>query len=211
VESPVRGPLPDDLTLIETFGRREGVFVRLADHLDRLARSAAALGVPHDRAPIDRALWGVRGADPLRVRLTLARDGTVAVAAAPLGAGPALWRLAVAGERLDADDPWLRLKTSERGRYDRARAAMPEGIDEAVFLNGRGEVCEGTITNVFVRDGDGLLTPPLASGLLPGVLRGVLLRDGRAREAVLRVEDLARGPVFVGNSLRGLVPACLVA
>jgi 4-amino-4-deoxychorismate lyase len=211
VESPVRGPLPDDLTLIETFGRREGVFVRLGDHLDRLARTAAALGVPHDRAAIERALGSVRGADPLRVRLTLARDGTVAVAAAPLGAGAALWRLAVARERLDADDPWLRLKTSERGRYDRVRAAMPEGVDEVVFLNTRGEVCEGTITNVFVQEGEGLLTPPLASGLLPGVLRGVLLRDGRAREAVLRMEDLARGPVYVGNSLRGLVPACLVA
>ena len=46
VESPVRGPLPADLTLIETFGRRDGGFVDLADHLARLERSAAALGVP---------------------------------------------------------------------------------------------------------------------------------------------------------------------
>ena len=56
-----------------------------------------------------------------------------------------------------------------------------------------------------------LLTPPLACGLLPGVLRARLLREGRAREAVLRPADLAARRLFVGNSLRGLIPARLVA
>jgi 4-amino-4-deoxychorismate lyase len=211
VESPFRRPLPGDLTLIETFGRRDGAFVNLGDHLARLERTARLLGMAFDGAAIDRALAGVVGAEPLRVRLTLALDGTVAVAAAPLVPGPAVWTLRLAGERLDPDDPWLRVKTSLRDRYDRARAALPPGVDEWVFANTRGEVCEGTITNLFLRADDGLLTPPLASGLLPGVLRGLLLRQGRAREAVLRPEDLARGEVLVGNSLRGLCPARLVA
>ena len=58
--------------------------------------------------------------------------------------------------------------------------------DEVILLNERGEVCEGTITNIFVDFGDGaLVTPALACGLLPGVLRGELLDAGRAREAVL--------------------------
>jgi 4-amino-4-deoxychorismate lyase len=209
VESPVRRPLPDGLTLIETFGRREGRFVNLPLHLARLERTARVLGVPFDRAGIERALAGVDGEGPLRVRLTLDRAGRAAGAAVPLAPGPAVWRLAIAGERLDPDDFWLRLKTSERGRYDRARAALPEGVDEWVFLNARGEVCEGTITNVFLKAGATLLTPPLACGLLPGVLRGLLLADGRAREAVLTPGDLARGEVLVGNSLRGLVPARL--
>ena len=59
MESPVRRPLPADLTLIETFGRRDGGFVGLADHLLRLERSAAALGMPCDRAAIARALAAV--------------------------------------------------------------------------------------------------------------------------------------------------------
>jgi 4-amino-4-deoxychorismate lyase len=111
-------------------------------------------------------------------------------------------------ERLDPDDPWLRVKTSVRGRYDRTRAALPPGVDEALFLNTRGEVCEGTITNVFVAAEGALLTPPLASGLLPGILRARLLRQGRAREAVLRPADLS-GSLLVGNALRGLIPARL--
>ena len=209
MESPVRGPLPADLTLIETFGRRDGGFVGLADHLARLERSAAALGVPCDRAAIDRALAAVAGAEPLRVRLTLAVDGAVAVtsgAARPLARG--LDRCGSPSERLDPDDPWLRVKSSVRGRYDRARAALPAGIDEWLFLNSRGEVCEGTITNVFVAREGVLLTPPLACGLLPGVLRARLLREGRAREAVLYPADLAEG-LHVGNALRGLIPARL--
>jgi 4-amino-4-deoxychorismate lyase len=209
VEGAFRRPLPDGLTLIETFGRREGRFVNLEDHLGRLGRTARGLGVPFERAAVDRALAGVAGAGPLRVRLTLGRDGMVAVGAAALAPGPAIWRVAIAEERLDPDDPWLRVKTSERGRFDRARAALPAGIDEWVFLNARGEVCEGTITNVFLKAGGALLTPPLGCGLLPGVLRGILLREGRAREAVLRPADLAAGEIFVGNSLRGLVPARL--
>ncbi len=151
----------------------------------------------------------MRGAAPLRVRLTLALDGRAEAAATPLAAGPAVWRLGIAPDRLDPDDPWLRVKTTERARYDAARAALPPGVDELLFLNRRGEVCEGTIVNVFLRVGDALLTPPVACGLLPGVLREGLLRRGDAREAVLRVADLERGELFVGNALRGLRPARL--
>jgi 4-amino-4-deoxychorismate lyase len=84
--------------------------------------------------------------------------------------------------------------------------------DEVILLNERGEVCEGTITNIFLDTGDdGLVTAALISGLLPGVLRGELLDTGRAREAVLGPADLADAKaLFVGNSLRGLIPARLV-
>ena len=78
-----------------------------------------------------------------------------------------------------------------------------------LLLNRLGEVCEGTITNVFADMGDGvLLTPPLRCGLLPGVLRGELLEGGKAREAVLTEDDLhGAKAIFVGNSLRGLIRA----
>ena len=79
-----------------------------------------------------------------------------------------------------------------------------------MFLNERGEVCEGTITNVFVdrrrRAGHA------AAGVracCPGCCAAELLARGECREAVLRPADLGRGRVFVGNSLRGLIPARL--
>jgi 4-amino-4-deoxychorismate lyase len=85
---------------------------------------------------------------------------------------------------------------------------LPVGIDEAIFLNERDELCEGTITNLFLERDDGvLLTPPVSSGCLPGVLRRALLDDGRAQEAVLRPDDLIGQRFYMGNSLRGLIAA----
>jgi 4-amino-4-deoxychorismate lyase len=209
VESPLRRAAPGDLRLIETFRRERGGFVRLPAHLARMARGAAALGVRFDRAAVDAALAEVSGREPLRVRLTLALDGTVESAAAPLDAAGAPWVVGIAAERLRSDDPWLRLKTTARGLYDAVRAGLPPGVDEMVFLNERGEVCEGTITTVFADLGGGLVTPPLACGLLPGVLRAEMLARGGCREAVIGGEDLGRSRLFVGNSLRGLILARL--
>ncbi len=79
-----------------------------------------------------------------------------------------------------------------------------------IFLNERDEVCEGTITNVFFDLGDGLCTPPLTCGCLPGVLRADMLATGQAREAVLTAADLPRAQLRVGNSLRGLIAATLL-
>jgi para-aminobenzoate synthetase/4-amino-4-deoxychorismate lyase len=124
-----------------------------------------------------------------------------------------LWQVVMAGETLDADDYLLRHKTTARGRYDRALAALagqPEVFD-AIFLNTRGEVCEGARSNVFVERDGVLLTPPLACGLLPGVMRRQLIESGRALEQLLRLEDLQSAPaIYVANALRGLMPVRLM-
>lgn len=211
MEGAFRGPFRDDFRLIETIGwRPDAGYARIEAHLARLRRTAAWIGARFDAQAVARALEVARGDAALRVRLTLARDGRAEAAATPLAAGPEVWRVRVAQARLDPEDPWLRVKTTERALYDAARAALPEGVDEMLFLNARGEVCEGAITSVFLQVGGALLTPPLGCGLLSGVLRGELLRRGAAREAVLWPRDLARGALYVGNSVRGLRPARLV-
>jgi 4-amino-4-deoxychorismate lyase len=211
VESALRGSAPAGLRLIETFRWEPGAgFVRLPAHLARMAAAAALLGTRFDRAAAERALAGVAGEGALRVRLTLGLDGGAAVETAPLGPVRAVWVVGLAAARLFSGDPWLAVKSTRRPLHDAARAALPAGVDEAVFLNERGEAAEGTVTNVFLDLGDGLATPPLASGALPGVLRGELIASGDCREAVIAGSDLRRGRLFVGNSLRGLIPARLV-
>ncbi|RVC43379.1 hypothetical protein EN779_34155, partial [Mesorhizobium sp. M4B.F.Ca.ET.088.02.2.1] len=101
---------------------------------------------------------------------------------------------------------------SRREAYQHARAEyLASRADEVLLANERGERCEGTITNLFADFGDGVLaTPRLDCGLLPGVLRGELLDEGRAAEAIYTLDDLkAARAVYVGNSLRGLIPAKL--
>ena len=106
----------------------------------------------------------------------------------------------------DAHDFRLTHKTTERAFYDRARE--DSGCAEVVFFDQDGFVTEGSFTNVFVERDGKLVTPPLARGLLPGILRRKLLETGKAVEGDLTVEDLSAG-FFIGNSLRGLVAATL--
>ncbi len=208
MESTLRaGAGQPGLTLIETLGWTGADFPRLPLHLARLARSAAMLGWVCDLAAVDAALRDAVGDAPLRVRLTLEHAGRVQVSTAPMLPTPPLWRLGLAKARLRSDDPWLAVKSSNRAAYDTARAALPENRDEVLFLNERGEVCDGSITTVFFDRGQGLRTPPLASGLLPGILRADLLAQGACREEVLATQDLPGVRLWVGNSLRGLIAA----
>ncbi len=87
------------------------------------------------------------------------------------------------------------------------REAAARGFDEAVFLNSRGEICEGTASNLFfVRDGR-IVTPALSVGLLPGVMRGYLLERYDIEETKLYREDLKRfDECFLTNSLMGVMP-----
>ncbi|MBD9373493.1 aminotransferase class IV family protein [Rhizobium sp. ARZ01] len=214
-----------DISLIETLRWEPGDgFVRLDRHLARLQRSAEALSMV-GAGGAERALTKAVTApplptpspeveaSPLRVRLELFADGRIEVTTAPFKplAADARWTVKVATTRLSSTDPLLRHKTSRRAAYEAARAEFPAvDADEVVLLNERGEACEGTITSIFLDDGTGIMkTPPLACGLLAGVLREELLETGRATEQPLQVEDLRRHPFYVGNSLRGLIPARL--
>lgn len=209
MEGPLRPPVDPGFRLIETFRWQPGEgIVRRARHLARLQRSAARLGiVPRG---VQGALNGPHGDDPLRVRLTVDAVGRAEATYTPFVPLPAgtVWRVQLAEARLESTDPWLSVKTTRRELYDRARADMPGGVDELIFLNEKGELCEGTITNLFVRIRKRLLTPPVRCGLLPGALREAMLEAGEATESILMPESLLDAEeIFVGNSLRGLIAA----
>lgn len=214
MESPFRDPVPAGTRLIETFrfDARTQTVLRKDLHRARLERSAAAFGFPVDNEDIRAKLQAMECDAELRCRLTLSRDGTVEIKAAPMPVVPeGEWVLAISDQRLLSDDPWLRHKSTQRSLYDTARENMPKGVDELLFLNERDEVCEGTITNLFVTlDNGDMVTPPLSSGLLPGVLRQSLLDAGELREQVVDLPLLQSARrIMVGNSLRGLIPARL--
>lgn len=201
--------------LIETLRLVEGVYPLMVLHLQRIESSALALGFACDLSAISERLATVArecrdGAH--RVRLTLAHDGRLSGQHAKMPADEQQWQIVVADEALDGDDYLLRHKTTARSRYDAALArlaAMPAVFD-AIFCNTRGEVCEGARSNVYVERDGVLLTPPVSSGLLPGVMRRHLLESGRAVERVLYRGDLLTAPaIYLSNALRGLFPVTL--
>ncbi|HEY2009227.1 MAG TPA: aminodeoxychorismate synthase component I [Rhizomicrobium sp.] len=191
------------LLLIETL-RHENGFVRLKQHLARMQASALALGFPFDqeaaRVALDAAIQGRAGAS--RVRLMLDEAGQHLATAHDLPSNPPHWTYRISPVPTQSGDLLLRHKTSWRELYDRDHP----GCDEIVFRNERGELTEGARSNIFIRRDGVLLTPPLTAGLLPGILRAELIARGEAREAILTPDDL-RGEIWLGNSLRGLIPA----
>ena len=107
---------------------------------------------------------------------------------------------------VDPSDFRLRYKTTDRRFLDQAR--RQDRTWETVFVDPDGQLTEGSRTNVFVERDGKLLTPPVSRGLMPGILRAKLIEEGRAAEAELRPSDL-EGGFYVGNIVRGLVPAQL--
>lgn len=211
MQSRIPGPVPEGLTLFETMrAEPDGTIRRWPLHLARLERGCAAVGFPLDPKEARAAISALPQGQALRVRLAVDESGGIKVAHAPAPEAPQEWRVAISDRRLRTGDPWLGIKSSARGVYDAARAAMSAEADEVILLNEAGQVCEGSITNLFLLRAGRMLTPPVACGLLPGVLRAELLTSGMAREAVLMPEDLSQGRLFCGNALRGLIPARLI-
>ncbi len=205
------------LSLIETLRHEPGQgFVRGELHLARMARSAQAFGISFDRSGalqhLNDAVKDVTG--PSRARLLLDETGAFTATAqsiapaAPVAPGT-VWTYAISERRVLSGDSLARHKTDWRALYDQERAAWNErGCDEVVYLNERGEVVEGSTTNIFVRSSGRLLTPPLNSGALDGCLRRALFESGECTETTLTLSDLdTASVVYLGNSLRGLIEA----
>lgn len=201
--------------LIETmrFEPDSGIAM-LEQHLARMKASAATLGFAFDRHALRNQIQALcfELEAPAKVRLMVSRAGASALETAPMPpplAEPV--KLAALPHPLDPGDWRLAHKTSDRGFYEDALAAARAfGADEALLVHADGQVTEGSWTSIFAEGPDGaLITPPLALGLLPGVLRASLIAEGRAREGPVTLEMLADG-FWIGNALRGLMRAVLV-
>ncbi len=211
--------LPLPFQFIETLrldvGEEGACYSLLAGHLQRLAASCAYFGQECAVDQVREALLAhgqQQAPGAYRVRLLWAGEGRLSVQSVPLPGAPTT-ALAVrwAARRLDSQELFLRHKTTVRQAYDADLAALPSEVFDQLYLNERGEVCEGARCNVFVQRHGELLTPPLTSGLLPGVQRAALLQSGQARECVLYPDDVRQAEaLYVSNALRGLLPARLI-
>ncbi len=191
-----------------------GAWLLLDDHLGRMEASSEALGLGFDRKAAMRSLEALeprmsaaRGG--FRVRLVLDRAEGVSASAEPFvpdRPGRPV-QVMLASERVDSSDPMLRHKSTAREMYDRAyREAIDRGFGECLFLNERGEVTEGAISNVVARIDGRWVTPPESSGLLNGVFRRYLLRTRPwIAERALTIDDLGRADLLLlCNALRGI-------
>lgn len=221
--------------IFETLFAQNGRPFRLAAHLDRLWQGAALLNlrVPFSRPEITAAaqrLLTLNPAPAALLRLTLSR-GVGVRGYSPRGAeqpklvmtqhdtaprpAPGLrWRLHTASNRLPAGDRLTAIKSCNKLAQILARAeAEAAGADEAILLNTDGFAVEAAAGNFFYLQDGVVSTPPVASGILPGVTRAVVLELCRAtglptcEVAPLPAALAQAAGVFVTLSTLGIVPA----
>jgi para-aminobenzoate synthetase/4-amino-4-deoxychorismate lyase len=196
--------------LIETM-LWNGGYAFLPMHLDRLELSASYFEFSFDRSLVIQQLLERSNQFPpgeqYRVRLLLDPRGKMAITATAYRPDRSTGYVRLSSERTSSDDIFLRHKTTYRDRYERSYTeARADGFDEILFLNERGEVTEGAISNIFIQRGGRLFTPPLSSGVLPGVFRRhVLETNASAEEQVILLQDLESADgVFLCNAVRGI-------
>ena len=206
--------------LFETLRADEGKALDIESHLDRLFASLPriALDLPDDREELERAITEVAAHAPrpcARLRLTVTRgtptDGPTRLIEAfpyePPSPDAVLRIVLLPDLRIDSRGPLAGLKSLsyQANRLAHARATAL-GTDEAILLNERGELCEGSRSNLALYLDGRWLTPPLRSGCLPGTVRNRRLERGEIEERDLLLEDLERAEgIELMNSLWGVV------
>jgi para-aminobenzoate synthetase/4-amino-4-deoxychorismate lyase len=215
--------LPSDLGLFETILVRKGQAQHLQLHLARLANSALALGiscsVPDIMKVIELGCENCSIDTEYRLRLDLDHIGMASYQIAPIssleGSAKIFWAKDILPDSskatLHSGNILLRHKVSIRNLYDQAWKLAEDlsGFD-ALFTNEQGYVTEGGRSSVFVKSGDRWLTPPVSAGLLPGVMRSILLNDPQwnAHEVNLTIDDIQNSKeIMLTNALRGIIPA----
>ncbi len=214
--------------VFETLRVTRGVPFALRRHLDRLEHSASvlALDLPQ-RGVIEGAVDEVVAASGLaeaRLRVTVTggpaplgsgrgvAGPTVVVAVAALEPFPATATVAVVPWPCNERSAVAGAKTTSYAENVVALAhARRLGADEAIFANTRGELCEGTGSNVVIATGGGLVTPPLSSGCLAGVTRALVLACADVGEEALPVGALAEADeAFLTSTTRDIQPIATV-
>ncbi len=204
-------------------------------HMDRLCDSAIYFGYPFNIQLINKDLevkaqyWKEQKAiSGKRVRLTLEKDGSHEIIATSIEIKSSLLkikakeiiatikrkpeslpRVIFSTTKMDSKSIYLYHKTTNRHIYDDEREqAVENGFYEVLYENEKNEVTEGSITNLFILKDNKFYTPPIKSGLLPGIFRRYFMEfnPGKVFEKVLTRKDLNNADsIFVGNSVRGLI------
>ena len=215
--------LPSEVGLFETILIRRCEPQHLHLHLERLINSAKALGIPCHLADVKKVLelacekCAIDTEYRLRLDLDPAGQASYQLAALEPIANPVkiFWASDILPDPSHAifysGNALLRHKVSTRNIYDRAwKLAEEHGGFDALFVNELGFVTEGGRSSIFMKSGDRWLTPPVEAGLLPGVMRSIILNDPQwnAHEANLSIDALRNAKeIMLSNALRGLIPA----
>jgi para-aminobenzoate synthetase/4-amino-4-deoxychorismate lyase len=208
----------EPIGLFETIRIEQGQACRLEMHLERISHSAKELKIKFDSNRAIRLIQETCSQLDAhlihRMRLDLSAEGLLSLKTAviqDLEPAPVLWAndLLTDDTTMYSSDRLLGHKVTRRKLYDQAwLAAEKLGAFDALFVNEQGFVTEGGRSNVFIKKDGQWITPPLASGCLPGVMRSIILKDSKYQaieKNISRFDVLNAEEVIFTNALRGIV------
>lgn len=196
-------------------------------HSRRLMAALKAVGLSVDAARIEAEqteAMASLGRETGSLRTTISRgEGprgllppddpmpTISVSAAPVGPR-SIDAVSAVVSRIARNEgsPLSRIKSlSYQDQVLVALEARAAGAADAVMLNNRGEAACTSMANLLALTDEGWVTPPLSAGVLPGIVREVLIEERAVTEATVGIEDLHALPLARSNSLVGVQPLAL--
>ncbi len=210
--------LPAQFSLFETiYATRENGCRHVEQHVRRMQQSAHFFCIPIQvselRRQLDLACAALDENVPYRMKVSLDGAGKIQIQTGVLANLESPVRVMLAPTAQSSHNLWLQHKTSQRAVYDQAwQTAERHGAFDMLFCNERGEITEGGRSNVLVKLNGRWFTPFLKDGVLPGVMRSVLMSDPAwmVSERSMTLADLKNAEEFaVCNALRGVLRATL--
>lgn len=214
---------------IRAYQRSDGrsTVFRLREHLERLVHTCHLLGmkIPYDVTALSAACLDVLRenafAEAYLRPLVLLGTGSMGLSCgdSPIESWVIAWKWGaylgdggVHGGVRCKTSPWVRPDPNSSlprgkitGQYVTSvlakNDAVRDGYDEALMLDSRGHVCEGTGENLFVVRQGRLLTPPLSSSILPGITRDAIITLAGEQRLVVEQRPLTRGDVYVADEV----------
>lgn len=187
--------------LVETILAENGDLKYKEEHFERMKKSAKALGFDFNSEILN--IWPTQ--DGI-LRVLLSKDGAFNAQHLPLNEITTT-RITVSTSSVNSNEPLLYHKTTHRPWYDESMEKIKKGeIFDEIFFNEKGELTEGSRSNLLLQIGGKLFTPPVECGLLNGVMRQKMLAEGKIIEKKLYLDDLKKAEkVFCINSVRGIL------
>ncbi|WP_017472442.1 aminodeoxychorismate synthase component I [Amphibacillus jilinensis] len=194
--------------LLESMLLSNGDLPLLSYHIDRLQQSATYFNFAFDRAVCREQIMALKKQHPkgvYKVRLRLTQAGNIKLESIPVKPIDQPVNSYLAKQSIDVQNRFYYHKTTYRDLYDRLKVDASVNFSTLLW-NERDELTEFTIGNLVLQFDQQFVTPPIKSGLLPGVFRGHLLEKGTITEKVLYKNDLHRADgIWLINAVRGWV------
>ena len=198
----------NEFHLFETMRYENDEIYQLVAHIDRLKKAAEYFLFCFNETVIKRKLQIAVNElkDKKRINLVLNKWGDIITKVKDYPATPVEIKIIVSEKKVSSGNMYQYFKTDKRDLYNlETERYSAEGFFDVIFLNEKGQLTEGAISNIFVKREGQWITPAVSCGLLPGIERKQWLAgDMNATEGILYLEDLLNcEEIVLTNSLRG--------